>query len=307
MGPTASGKTALAEALADRLDAILVNADAFQAYRGMDVGTAKPQDKARYRLLDVKSPAEAYGAGEFCLRAAAELEVAHRGGRSAVVVGGTGQYVRALFEEYRDLMPDPDPALRARLAARLRDEGLDALARELSARDPALATRTELRNPVRVTRALERLDDPRGLLTFNVPYTKRVKLATNPGKATLDEAIARRTARMMHNGWVEEVRRLRERGYGPGIPAFGPSATVSSLPSSTETSRRRKRSGRSSGRRSPTRSGSARGCALSRGSTRSCRTRPRASKRPGRRFGRGFWKISRWARQSIFRTCSSTR
>ena len=220
MGPTASGKTALAEALADRLDAGLVNADAFQAYRGMDVGTAKPDDRARYRLLDVKSPDEAYGVGEFCVRAAAELGSLHRAGRSAVVVGGTGQYVRALFEAYRDLMPDPDPALRARLAARLASEGLAALARELTASDPARAARTDLRNPVRVTRALERLGDERVPIRFDVPYPITLKIATNAEAPTLGEAIAHRVRRMMHNGWVEEVRRLREAGYGPDDPGF---------------------------------------------------------------------------------------
>lgn len=220
MGPTASGKTDLAEALADRLDAVLVNADAFQAYRGMDVGTAKPAARERYRLLDVKRPDEAYGVGEFCLRASAELGDAHAQGRSAVVVGGTGQYVRALFEEYRDLMPDPDPALRAHYEARRREEGLEHLAAELARRDPNLAARTELRNPVRVTRALERLDDARGPLEFRVPYAKRAKFAIAVAKEEIEARIARRAGAMMHNGWVEEVKGLRDEGYGPGSPGF---------------------------------------------------------------------------------------
>lgn len=220
MGPTASGKTALAEALADRLGAGLVNADAFQAYRGMDVGTAKPEDRGRYRLLDVKSPDQAYGVGEFCLLAARELEDLHAQGRAAVVVGGTGQYVRALFEEYRDLMPDPDPALRARLTARLESEGLGELVAELRDRDPGLAARTALQNPVRVTRALERLEDGREPLEFRVPYTNRIKVGLALDKEVLEERIVRRARGMMHNGWVEEVRRLREGGFGPGDPGF---------------------------------------------------------------------------------------
>ncbi len=220
MGTTASGKTALAEALADELDAVLINADAFQAYRGMDVGTAKPSRRERYRLLDIKRPDEPYGAGEFCLRASAELYNLFADGRSAVVVGGTGQYVRALFEEYRDLMPDPDPALRERLARRLESEGLPRLAAELEARSPAVAARTDLRNPARVGRALERLEDGRPPLAFGVPYTKRVKIALSVDKAELGARIARRSAAMMHNGWVEEVERLRDEGYGPGDPGF---------------------------------------------------------------------------------------
>ena len=220
MGPTASGKTAFAEALADRLDAALLNADAFQAYRGMDVGTAKPADRARYRLLDLKDPDKPYGAGEFCVRAARELETLHAQGRSAVVVGGTGQYVRALFEEYRDLMPDPDSALRARLAARLAEEGLPALATELRARDPERASRIDLQNPVRVTRALERLADGREPLRFRVPYARRLKIGLESAKTDLEPRIVLRTRGMMHNGWVEEVRRLRGSGYGPDDPGF---------------------------------------------------------------------------------------
>ena len=163
MGPTASGKTALAEGLADRLGAVLVNADAFQAYRGMDVGTAKPENRGRYRLLDIKKPDETYGVGEFCVRAAEELHGVHEEGRSAVVVGGTGQYVRALFEEYRDLMPDPDPALRARVDREAGGGGVGGPRHGASATGlPRSPPRTDLRNPVRVTRALERIEDVAG-------------------------------------------------------------------------------------------------------------------------------------------------
>lgn len=220
MGQTASGKTALAEALADRLDAGLINADAFQAYRGMDVGTAKPEAQARYRLLDIKEPNEPYGAGEFCLHAAEELQNLHAEGRSAVVVGGTGQYVRALFEEYRDLMPDPDPLLRAHLMERLKREGLPTLSEELLRLAPEVAARIDLRNPARVGRALERLQDSRPALKFDVPYTKRSKFAIAVGKDEIEARIARRTGEMMHNGWVEEVARLREKGFGPDDPGF---------------------------------------------------------------------------------------
>ena len=220
MGQTASGKTALAEALADRLGAVLINADAFQAYRGMDVGTSKPENRGRYRMLDIKNPNETYGVGEFCVRAAQELRSHYEAGRPAIVVGGTGQYVRALFEEFEDLMPDPDPALRERLTARLQEEGLPALAEELRARDPNLAARTDLQNPARVTRALERFFDDRPRLSFHVGYTNRLKIATSVGAGGTEALVAQRTRQMMHNGWVEEVRRLRESGYGPGDPGF---------------------------------------------------------------------------------------
>ncbi len=220
MGQTASGKTGLAEAIAERLGAVLINADAFQAYRGMDIGTAKPTKKERYRLIDIKRPDEPYGVGEFCLKAADELKKIFAEGRSAVVVGGTGQYVRALFEEYKDLMPDPDPEVRAHLTQRLEAEGLAVLAEELKVQAPEIAEKIDLQNPARVTRALERFQEQRPPLSFDVPYLKRIRLTTTIEKTELEDRIARRVAGMMHNGWVEEVRRLNVEGFGPGDPGF---------------------------------------------------------------------------------------
>ena len=105
MGPTASGKTHLAESLADRLDALLINADAFQVYRDMDIGTAKPDAKERYRLIDFKNPDEGFGVGEWVRLALNCLSEAWSEKRSVVVVGGTGFYIRALFESYGEMKP----------------------------------------------------------------------------------------------------------------------------------------------------------------------------------------------------------
>ena len=91
MGATGTGKTELAEAIAERFDAQLINADAFQVYRGMDIGTAKPVSKHRYRLLDINEPSEGFGVGEFVQLAHRELEKLYAEGRSAVVVGGAGK------------------------------------------------------------------------------------------------------------------------------------------------------------------------------------------------------------------------
>jgi tRNA dimethylallyltransferase len=109
MGATASGKTEIAEALADQLHAELVNADAFQVYRGLDIGTAKPKNKARYHLLDIKDPNESYGLGEFCTLAQALLEDLWVRERNVIVVGGTGLYVRGLFEQYSRTTPGQAP------------------------------------------------------------------------------------------------------------------------------------------------------------------------------------------------------
>src|SRR5688572_23240532 len=118
MGPTASGKTDLAEHLADETGAQLINADAFQVYKGFDIGTAKSVNANRYELIDIREPDESFGVGEFVQLANAELERLFAGGTSAIVVGGTGLYVRALFEEYEAMSGPPDPQLRADLEAR---------------------------------------------------------------------------------------------------------------------------------------------------------------------------------------------
>lgn len=220
MGPTASGKTALAESIADEIDAQLINADAFQAYRGMDIGTAKPEHRDRYLLLDIKDPNEGYGVGEFCARAAAALQDLWRQGRSAVVVGGTGLYIRALFQQYGRMMPTPAQEVRDRLRTRLESEGLDPLLAELQTRDPEAYARIDQRNPVRVVRALERVLDPRPPVSIEIPPFKRLKFGLFPNKATLATRIEERTLLMVQNGLAQEVKTLLSLGYGPGDPGF---------------------------------------------------------------------------------------
>jgi tRNA dimethylallyltransferase len=224
MGPTASGKTALAEALAEELDAQLVNADAFQIYRGMDVGTAKPERKERYQLLDIRDPREGFGVGEFVALGSEALAEVYARRRSAVVVGGTGLYVRALFEGYEGMRPAPDPALRDELEDRLAREGLESLADELQQRDPEAAAKLDLRNPARVRRALERALDPQPPLRFSLPPFRKAKLALVLSADAAERRIAARLEAMLEAGWVEEVRALREAGVpreAPGMRAIG--------------------------------------------------------------------------------------
>jgi len=218
MGPTASGKTALAEALADRFDAQLINADAFQVYRGLDIGTAKPEDKSRYLLLDIKDATESFGVGEFVQRASEILWTLHREGRSAVVVGGTGLYIRALTEGYDEMSPAPDPALRADLVRREKEVGLEALAQELGTLDPIAAARIDLNNPARVRRALERVLDPRPPIQVVLPKFRQKKIALNPKVEISNARIDLRIESMVQNGWVDEARRL----VGEGIPGDAP-------------------------------------------------------------------------------------
>lgn len=220
MGPTASGKTDLAETIADRLDAQLINADAFQAYIGMDIGTAKPAHRDRYLLLDVKQPNENYGVGEFILAALPHLRSLFESGRSAVLVGGTGLYIRALMEEYDDLLSEPDPALREELNRRHEQEGLEVLAEELTVKDPDTAAQTDLKNPARVKRALERLRLPKSPLDVELPKFARLKVGLCPDLGPLEARIESRCRAMVHNGWDLEVERLLAAGYSESDPGF---------------------------------------------------------------------------------------
>lgn len=219
-GPTASGKTVLAEAIADHLDARLINADAFQVYRGLDVGTAKPEHRERYALLDVAEPTETLSVGQWVALAVAELDALWNEGRSAVVVGGTGLYFRALFEEFDDLAAPPDPEVRLELVERERCEGLETLVAELRALAPELAEATDLANPVRVRRALEKLRSEPQRLCFDLPPFVKVKLGLRLDTGSLDARIESRVAKMFEKGWAEEVRLLLAKGVNETSPAM---------------------------------------------------------------------------------------
>lgn len=220
MGTTASGKTEFAEALSDHLNAQLINADAFQVYRGMDIGTAKSIHPERYLLLDLKNPDESYGVGEFVQLARKHLASLYAAGRDVVVVGGTGLYIRALFENYDDLADSPPDEVRAALMERERIEGLPSLSSELRALAPEVADRTDLANPARVRRALERLHSPSPRIPHHLPPFRKSKIAIDRDKNEVEATIRSRVHAMVQNGWLEEVERLRCSGYGPGDPGF---------------------------------------------------------------------------------------
>lgn len=222
MGPTGSGKTDLAESLADRLGAQLVNADAFQVYRGMDIGTNKPRDRSRYRLLDLVEPNEPFGVGEWVRLAREILDDLFALGQSAVFVGGTGLYIRALFEGYADMGEAPPPAVRAQVDDWRRSEGIEGLLRRLEAF--GVPEGLDRKNPVRVSRALERALHPKRTPPVRLPPFRRRKLAISMPSAQLAERVLVRTRDFVQNGWVAEVERLRSLGMGedaPGMRAIG--------------------------------------------------------------------------------------
>ena len=224
MGTTASGKTPLAEGLAEALDAQLINADSFQVYRGLDIGTAKPADRSKYLLLDIKEPTEDFGVGEFVQLASGQLSKLFDKERNAIVVGGTGLNIRALFQGYSEMRPLPDPELRQELMEILSQVGMDGLAARLKEADPIAASKVDLKNPARVRRALEKALDPRPPIRLEVPPFRKAKIALNPTPESLNQRIRPRVEAMVQNGWVEEVRRLMGEGIprsAPGLRAIG--------------------------------------------------------------------------------------
>jgi tRNA dimethylallyltransferase len=220
MGETSSGKSALAEEIAAEIGAQLVNADTFQSYRGMDIGTAKPESKKQYALLDIKDPDEAFGVGEWVQLATTILTNIYERNQPAVVVGGSGLNVRALFEGYDSMAGAPDPELRESLNRRFKEEGLQPLVDELLTLKPNSADAVDLKNPIRVTRALERELSPKHTIQFQLPPFRKVKFAIQHPVETIRKRILDRTWQMVDNGWREEVATLRDAGYGPNAPGF---------------------------------------------------------------------------------------
>jgi tRNA dimethylallyltransferase len=228
MGPTASGKTELAEQLAEIHNAQLVNADAFQIYRGMDIGTAKPENIDTYRLLDIRNPSEGFGVGEYVVLAQEVLSECWELQKNVVVVGGTGLYIRALFEEYDDMGQAPSVELRESLNAR----SLESLVEELQIVAPEQAGTLDLRNRVRVQRAIERIHNPKPSVPVHLPPFNKRKFGVIRETEETFERIAQRAEAMMQKGWVREVQTLMSHGYSildPGFRALGYGAIWKSL------------------------------------------------------------------------------
>jgi tRNA dimethylallyltransferase len=230
LGPTATGKSALGLEVAERVGGEIVSADALQVYRGLDVGTAKPTPEERARvphhLVDVLEPSERYSAGEFARRARAAVAEIRLHGRRPLVVGGSGLYLRALLEGISPVPPG-DLEVRRRLRERVEAEGSDALHAELSERDPETAERLPTGDTQRILRALEVVavsGTPLSEWVARRPYGEERLAAVRVGltlpRTLLYDAIARRVARMIENGWAEEVARLGAQGLGPAAPAF---------------------------------------------------------------------------------------
>ena len=221
IGPTASGKTALAFALADRYPVHLISVDSAQIYRGMNIGSAKPDAAtlARYphALIDILEPEEPYSAGRFAADARREIAAAHARGQIPLLVGGTMLYYHTLYTGLDDL-PPADPENRARIEARLATVGSAALHAELARVDPQSAATIQPNDRQRLVRALELLattgQPPSALYAAQQtsrPPWPTLAIGLNPARAVLHQRIGERFHAMIAEGLIDEVAALKTR------------------------------------------------------------------------------------------------
>ena len=228
MGPTASGKTELAIRLAQRLDGELISVDSALVYRGLDIGSAKPDYP--HHLVDIRDPTQVYSAADFARDAGKLVQQIADRGRTPILVGGTMLYFRALLQGLSP-MPEADPAVRAAIEAEAAQYGWPRLHAELARVDPAAAQRIHPNHSQRLARALE-VYRASGIPLSDwhagedgAPELDRfrlLQLAICPrDRAILHRRIARRFEMMLDAGFLDEVRRLHARGdLAPDLPAL---------------------------------------------------------------------------------------
>lgn len=243
MGPTAAGKTDLALSLVEAGRCEIISVDSAQVYRGMDIGTAKPDaailQRAPHHLIDICDPADSYSAARFRTDALAAMNDIHQRGRIPLLTGGTMLYFKALVEPLAT-MPPADEAVRQTLQTQFDSEGLASLLRELEAVDPAAFERIDRQNPQRVLRALEvyrvsgrpisafwaeSVNDGKGRLAETAAQAfpwHLIQLAVIPAdRSILHDRIARRFQLMLEQGFEQEVRTLMGRGdLHPDLPSI---------------------------------------------------------------------------------------
>jgi tRNA dimethylallyltransferase len=230
-GPTASGKSALALELAEKLDGVIVNADSMQVYRDLRIITARPsaddERHAPHRLYGHVDAAENYSVGRWCSDAADALNVVAKDDRPAIIVGGTGLYFSTLARGLA-AVPAIPAEIRRRVRERLMSDGVASLHAELAARDPATAARLKTGDRARVTRALEVvLATGRSLTEWHqtnkppgIDLVRAAKVFLTPDRDELTRRIEARFDGMIAAGALEEVRALAARRLDPGLPAM---------------------------------------------------------------------------------------
>ena len=221
LGPTASGKSALAMQLAEKIPLEIVSVDSAQVYRGMDIGTAKPSaaDRAAvpHHLIDIRDPSEPYSAAEFVRDATIAIREIRARGKLPLLVGGTMLYAKSLREGLSDL-PSADPKVRERLEVEARELGWPALHARLTDVDPGSAARLKPTDSQRIQRALEIYEATGTQMSELLRAEKTPPLALSTialfpaDRAQLHERIGQRYDAMLNAGFLEEVRALHARG-----------------------------------------------------------------------------------------------
>ena len=226
-GATATGKSDLAIELAQEIDAEIINADSMQLYRGMDIGTAKLSLKERegipHHLLDVLDVNEDANVAWYQERAREIVEEAQARGKSAIVVGGTGLYIKAILDDLN--FPDTDPTVRESLNRMAGEIGAPAMHERLAKLDPAAALAIDSQNLRRVIRALEVIEITGRPFTANLPrkestrFPEAIQCGLVMDREKLDERISQRVDLMWERGLVEETDRLVKMGIREGRTA----------------------------------------------------------------------------------------
>jgi tRNA dimethylallyltransferase len=232
LGPTAAGKTDLAVALVEQLNCEIISVDSALVYRGMDIGTAKPDaatlQRAPHRLVDIRDPAESYSAGDFGRDALQAMQEITAAGKTPLLVGGTSLYYQRLLAGESNL-PQADPLVRERLTAELEQFGCPAMHRRLAEIDPESAAKIAATDPQRTLRALE-LWELTGKTRSQLwqeqvrpafPW-RLLQLGLAPAaRSTLHHRIAERFSNMLEQGFIEEVEALRRRAdLHLGLPSM---------------------------------------------------------------------------------------
>ena len=228
VGPTAVGKTEIAIQLAEGLNGEIVSADSRLFYRGMDIGTAKPTPEEQRRvpqhLIDIANPDEIISLAVFQQKAREAISAIHTRNKIPLLVGGTGQYIRAVTEEWTPPQVKPDERLRVELERKKEERGIYWLYEALKRLDPGAAEKIDPRNYRRTIRALEvilttgrKFSEQRG--QGESPYHLIAIGLTRP-RAELYERVDRRIEAMFANGFLNEVKELLARGYDSSLPTM---------------------------------------------------------------------------------------
>jgi len=230
LGPTAVGKTEIAIAIAEKLDAEIVSADSRQIYQYMDIGTAKPtpseQARVRHHLIDCVAPDERFSVADYQRAADMAIQDIQSRGKQAMLVGGAGLYFRAVVDGLFD-GPDADPEFRARLRAKVQEFGSNVLHSRLSQVDPESASRIHPNDLIRIIRALEVYEKTGKTISelqkeWNRarPRYSFIAFGINRERQELYQRIEIRVDKMLAAGLLEEVKSLIARGYDKNLPSM---------------------------------------------------------------------------------------